>query len=429
MKVNPFTFGNPISDPSRFFGRKEEIHQIAGRLLSPAFESTSVVGERRIGKTSLLEHLANPVVAEELGLSPDRYATAYVDFQGCADITPVRFWGRVLRNVARTLSDKELAQVAKETMAKDAIDQYDLEDLFMEIEDRDLHLVLLIDEFEYITQNPNFGVDFFSGLRALAIHCPLALITASREGLYDLCHSEEVKSSPFFNIFANVVLKPFSADEAESLIQGSLESTGVGFTDSDIRHVMEIAGGHPIFLQMASHYCFEGRVKGLEAEPLHSYTAEGFLEQAEPHFAYLWTKGGESERIALLALLALTKGKKPPTRERLVASYARADYILKDLARRGLVREEGENCTFFSPLFADWLLHEISAAAGEEEDERTADEWLSEQGGITIETGATDSIKRGFSKLKRKYWPLIGDFMTNASAEVAAGLILRIASM
>jgi NAD(P)-dependent dehydrogenase (short-subunit alcohol dehydrogenase family) len=47
---NPFTFGNPIRDPNRFYGREDEVRQIASRLLSSGHESTSIVGERRIGK-------------------------------------------------------------------------------------------------------------------------------------------------------------------------------------------------------------------------------------------------------------------------------------------------------------------------------------------------------------------------------------------
>jgi len=44
MNPNPFSFGNPVSDPNRFFGRKREIRQITDRLQSSTFESTSAVG-------------------------------------------------------------------------------------------------------------------------------------------------------------------------------------------------------------------------------------------------------------------------------------------------------------------------------------------------------------------------------------------------
>ena len=81
--------------------------------------------------------------------------------------------------------------------------------MFETIGEQGLTTVLLLDEFEYVTQNPNFGSDFFGGLRALAIHQNLPLVTSTRRELVDLCHSDEIKGSPFFNIFANVVLRPF----------------------------------------------------------------------------------------------------------------------------------------------------------------------------------------------------------------------------
>ena len=56
--VNPFSYGNPIRDPARFHGRQAELRQIVNRLRSSARESTSIVGERRIGKTSLLKYMA-----------------------------------------------------------------------------------------------------------------------------------------------------------------------------------------------------------------------------------------------------------------------------------------------------------------------------------------------------------------------------------
>lgn len=68
MPSNPFTYGNPISDPHRFVGRAREVEQIFGRLRNEEFESSSLVGDHRIGKTSLLKYLANPGVREVHGL-------------------------------------------------------------------------------------------------------------------------------------------------------------------------------------------------------------------------------------------------------------------------------------------------------------------------------------------------------------------------
>ena len=57
---NPFFFGGHITDPAKFVGRKAELRRIAA-LLETAhtgqMQSVSIVGERRIGKSSLLFHL------------------------------------------------------------------------------------------------------------------------------------------------------------------------------------------------------------------------------------------------------------------------------------------------------------------------------------------------------------------------------------
>ena len=348
MNPNPFSFGNPVSDPSRFFGREREIRQITDRLHSSAFESTSVVGERRIGKTSLLKHLANPEVAADLGLSTDKYVVVYVDFQGCNTITQVRFWSRILKRIARNLKDDELATMAKELGSQESIDQFDLEDLFLEIDDRGMKLVLLMDEFEYVTKNENFGLDFFAGLRALAIHYPLAVITATREALVDLCHSESIKGSPFFNIFASVILRPFNREDSMALLEGIMAESPVVFEDRIQQEICDLAGGHPIFLQMAGYFYFDGIQMGLLGEDLQTHVEKSFLGQAEPHFIYQWGYLNNNERITLLTLLALKlEGNGTPAVAELKQAYKQADYILPDLLKRGLVEEEEEGSACF----------------------------------------------------------------------------------
>lgn len=428
MTANPFSFGNPVSDPSRFFGREREIRQITDRLQSSAFESTSVVGERRIGKTSLLKHLANPEVAEELGLSLDDYVVVYVDFQGCNTITPVRFWSRILKRVARGLKDDELTAMAKELGGKENIDQFDLEDLFLELDDRGLKLVLLMDEFEYVTKNENFGLDFFAGLRALAIHYPLAVITATREALVDLCHSESIKGSPFFNIFASVILRPFDREDSMALIEGIMAESPVDFTDAIKDEIYRLAGGHPIFLQMAGYFYFEGLQMGLEGDDLQTHVEKSFLGQAEPHFMYQWEYLNNHERITLLTLLTLkSEGNGTPAVADLKQAYKQADYILPDLIKRGLVIEEEDGISLFSSLFGEWMILEVGAVYDQEPTPDAVKEWL--EGNQSLDSSTTEKVKSALPRIKKDYWPLIGEFAAEVAPKVAEQLLFEITQM
>jgi hypothetical protein len=428
MTTNPFTFGNPISDPTRFYGRKQEIRQIVNRLLSSAHESTSVVGERRIGKTSLLNYLANPQVAAGLGLAPDKFCLVYIDFQGLTDITPQRFWQRVLGKMARASCDEELAARFQALAKQDTFDLFDLEDLFETVGDRGLNVILLLDEFEYVTQNLKFGSDFFGGLRALAIHHPLSLIPATRRELVDLCHSDEIKGSPFFNIFANVVLRPFTREDAEGLIEGYVSKTDIALTPEEKESILNSGGGHPLFLQMAGYYLVERKTQGLVSPSLLERVIADVDQQADPHYTYLWSHTPESEKITLLTILALGRQKPSkktlPVLENLTRLRPRAQQDIPSLIKRGLLAENEGTYALFSPSFARWISREITAPAEEAEKTPSVEAWLKEGGHERLQP-----IKGVLPTFKKKYWPLVTTILHEFSFEFAAGGALELAKL
>ena len=189
MRSNPFTCGNPISDPRRFFGRSREVEQIFGRLRNGEFESSSVVGDRRMGKTSLLNYLADPGVRVAYGLGPERYSFVYVDLQMVDEaMGPEQLWRRLLMLMRRQCMDHGIAGILARLERCERLDRFDLDELFQEVDDRGEHVVFLRDEFERITANANFEPDFYFGLRSLMIHHELALVTSSRLELVELLH-------------------------------------------------------------------------------------------------------------------------------------------------------------------------------------------------------------------------------------------------
>jgi hypothetical protein len=417
--ANPFTFGNPIKDPARFHGRQAEIRQIVNRLLSSAHESTSIIGERRMGKTSLLYHLSHPQVSAQLGLTPDKFCLVYLDFQGLTDITPTRFWQRVLKKMSRAVCDASLVPIIEKLGALDSFDLFDLEDLFEATHQRGLTVVMMMDEFEYVTQNPNFGSDFFGGLRALAIHHGVALLPATRRELADLCYSDEIKGSPFFNIFANVVLRPFSKGEVDGLLAGYTAPGGFEFSSAEKDFIWSLGGGYPFFLQAAGHYLYEGKIQQKSGDALQDYAARHFTQQAEGHYTFLWSNCTDSEKITLLTMLGLsldqTAGQTLPSLENLAHLRTRAPQDLSALAKRGLVSEDEVLYHIFSFSFADWMRREISAATGEEESQPGAAEWLKENGG----KGSDAPV---LVRFKKQYW----NMLNNINKEISIGGLVEL---
>ena len=425
MTTNPFTFGNPIRDPARFYGRKGDIRQIVNRLLSSAHESTSIVGERRIGKTSLLYHLSNPAAAADLGLTEDKYCLVYIDFQGLTDITPQRFWQRVLHKMSRAICDQSLIPTIDGLRKRESFDLFDLEDLFETINDRGLNIVLFMDEFEYVTQNQNFGADFFGGLRALAIHYDLSLVPATRRELVDLCHSDEIKGSPFFNIFANVVLKPFMMADVNELIDGYVEGQLFAFTPDEKAFVLRLGGGHPFFVQMAGYYIVEGKMQGLRDDLLVTQVAAEFDQQASSHFEYYWTHCSESEKITLLTILTLSRQKPSkkttPNIDNLSQLHPRVRFDVPPLLRRGLVIEADGIYSLLSHSLERWIAHEITSAPEEQETQKSVEDWLSGGGRENLEP-----VSGILPKFKKKYWPIVGTILKEMSFEVMGAAALEL---
>ncbi len=421
--MNPFTFGNPIKDPARFYGREAELRQITNRLLSSAHESTSIIGERRIGKTSLLYHLGNPEISTRLGLTPDKFCLVYADFQGLTDITPTRFWQRILKKMSRSLCDESLKPNIEKLSGQESFDLFDLEDLFEATQDKGLTVVLMLDEFEYVTQNPNFKGDFFGGLRALAIHHGVALLPATRRELVDLCHSDEIKGSPFFNIFANVVLRPFPIEDAASLVDGYLSSLEETFSPEEREFILRLGGGQPFFLQIAGHYLVDAKTQGLSARPLFEHAVADFDQQADPHFSYLWSHCTESEKITLLGILALQQekaSKKSTQAERLQKMNPRAHLDVVTLARRGLIVGVNGEYKLFSPSLERWVLREIMTPPGEEESPASVDEWLKGGGREKMQHA------RGIlPKIKKKYWAIASTILTEVSFELIGATVFE----
>ena len=161
---NPFTERGIIRDPKRFFGRKHELRQIFERLA--AMQSVSIVGERRIGKSSLLAVIA--------ATGPDRLGQEhefhYIDLERVESTEDF---------IARAL---DALHTEGET----------IRDLERAIQGR--KVVLCLDEFE---QSGEFSKEFFGALRSLASTGDLALVVASQEKLADLAR-DGVTTSPFF---------------------------------------------------------------------------------------------------------------------------------------------------------------------------------------------------------------------------------------
>jgi hypothetical protein len=301
---NPFFSRQRITDPDCFVGRQREIESLYSAVIT--HQCRSIVGERKLGKSSLLTAIARPDTLQRYGLDPTRTLFLYLDLEGMASAQRGDFWIEVLDRLSVALppTADALRERVERLLDAGELRFTTVRRLLRRVRDAGLDLVLTLDEFEGLAQNANFEPDFYGELRSLAGELGIAYLTASKRGLYELTyHHTDTLSSPFFNIFSEMTLGLMTEDEARSLLETlSQQGSGPGFCDEEIELALELAGPHPFFLQIAGFHLYELPGRGEPQFPdAYDQAARRFNAEAEDHYRYIWSQLGDEEQQALLS--------------------------------------------------------------------------------------------------------------------------------
>jgi predicted Ser/Thr protein kinase len=374
--INPYLNRTAIKDDRGFFGRSRELATMFSRIDAGEPQSVSIVGERRIGKSSLLRALLR---RKQLFLRrPDEYVFVYLDLHEKVHGGISNFFAALIEGLGLSLPHTD---TSKTTPTYEGV-----RGAVAQIDRSRLKLVLVMDEFEAVTQNQNFTIEFFSFLRSLPNNYSVSFIVSSSRELQDLCHSKEVAGSPFFNIFHKLNLGSFTPAEAADLI--AQPSAAAGYPLEPYTSAIVGMGGYfPFFLQMACCTFFESRndSRATQEPDLNQIRAK-FNEQAFGHFEYVWDHLSERERTACTRIGARAELNEQDR------SFVRA------LIRRGYVYERGGEARLFSDVFEEFIQ---AKAAGEASSEGAAPGLVGKRvGRFTIE-GALGSGGMGEVYLAR----------------------------
>ena len=296
---NPFFHRGPIRDRCYFYGRTRETRQALHMLRNG--QCVSIVGPRRIGKTSHLFHLCDEVVQKEYRLG-EEYVFAYVDCQGLGDLDKSRFCQWIWEAVGGALSE----QLRVGNWASRVSDSGELREALVTIQEKGYRPVFLFDEFEYLATSQYMDQALFSLLRSLSQELGVSYVTASQMPVEDLTYYDDsALHSPFFSNFQVVHLGFLDPGEAEQMIVGLTRGKKQErrFSEEDLNFVFDIAGYHPFFLQLACYYLFEQKLDRRRSAMGNYETAHRqYAEDAERFFRYAWDhlEKDEQESVRLM---------------------------------------------------------------------------------------------------------------------------------
>jgi hypothetical protein len=299
---NPFFHRGPIRQRDYFFNRQHEVGQALGLLRS--LQNVALIGQRRIGKTSLLFHLAFPAIHAEYGVSSAEHLFVYLDGEELTELDD----GEI-----RLVMAEELAAILEAAghrgpdvaLSEGSLEYRTFRHLVRRLTQRGLKLIFCFDEFEGLSANPHLGPSFFSSLRGLTGQLDVAFVTASRTPIHTLAYAQpETLSSPFFNTFAPLYLGLFSDEDAQGLVETLATRASANFSPDLVHLVTELAGPHPLLLQIAGFYTFEAwrRRDGLLEEGDHEEIRRRFCAEVQPHYEYYWRHLTAEEQYTLATL-------------------------------------------------------------------------------------------------------------------------------
>ncbi|HEY7415160.1 MAG TPA: AAA-like domain-containing protein [Ktedonobacteraceae bacterium] len=281
MEDNPYYDFMAVRDPNMLFGREELLRMLFTSCMKR--QCFSLEGTRGIGKSSILFHMQSPELQKRLGFGTDleRYIFVYIDMRDYLHHTLDEFFQDLCVQIARHVPQN----VELKASGNRGADRFtkSLQELYQ----ANYHTVLLMDAFDKVAEEQQFGPNFFSFLRSPATRGWISYITASIKPLYQI--SPDVASSPFFSGFQTGYVGALELEEARQLISVPASAAGLPFSAYEIQWILEQAGRHPFFLQRVCHHLFEEKRRQQRGQVIdYRKVSQDIYEELSRYFDSIW---------------------------------------------------------------------------------------------------------------------------------------------
>ena len=195
--TSPFFYDKPVSDPNRLVGRQEQVQDIFAHLKNPDFRGCVITGDRGSGRTSLLNHINLPETSRVNGLDPESTLFVLIDLGSISsDDYPTGLFRRLVGRLAGDTRDAEVQKVLANLNQRSEIGTGEISNFLETLYQRNLQLVLLLDELQTLAAEDQPGIEFLHDLRSLANHPSLSLICSTGSSWPESAEPEAVKWTP-----------------------------------------------------------------------------------------------------------------------------------------------------------------------------------------------------------------------------------------
>ena len=357
---SPYIIGVPLTEEQEIFiGRNDISTRIEQLLLDRRRPPLLLYGQRRMGKTSLLNNLGH--------LLPNTIVPMFVDLQGAP--SSASDYGGFLYNIARGMVNSAMQKrgltlppLPREALAADPFTYFDewLDRVEQALEDKTA--LLELDEFEEldsaITKGRFDEQDVLGMLRNLIQHRPRFKVLLA--GSHTL---EEYQRWASYLINVQVVnISYLHEDEARQLIEQPVTNFPLHYEPDAVERVLELTRCHPCLVQLL---CAEiVALKNEQHSTRRRLASLRDVDSAAPEalssgsffFADIERNQIDAAGLELLRFLAAKGEGATVSRKALSRQFPdNLHSTLASLVRRQLIEQDGDGYRFQVELIRRWF--------------------------------------------------------------------------
>lgn len=297
QKANPYIAGNPVGNTNAFVGREDVVTAVSRMLRHPEQNAITLFGQRRIGKTSVLQYLLSRLPKEGI------YRPIYFDLEDKAALS----LGKVLGDLARVIAHE--LNIPNFSLSNDPVEYFKktwLPNVLSSLPAK-TSLVLLFDEFDVLADpKSNSAIAaFFPYLKEL-----LGLNREKLKFVFVLGRNPADLNSIALSLFkgtSSFRISLLSEENTEKLIRISEAAGSLWWNKDAITKIWEVTKGHPFLTQALCSQVWE-RAHDVTHAPAFVSAQDVInaipdtLESSRNTFEWLWGGLGPAERIVASAL-------------------------------------------------------------------------------------------------------------------------------
>jgi hypothetical protein len=268
-----------IKDPKLFVGRQDNLNTIVSLMSGVQPTSVNIVGEKHIGKSSLLYHFF--LTWEQRVTERNRYVVIYLSLRDANCETEMGFYKLVAKQLLDRLSPMRMQ--LRNPLQVQPLNRQAFSDAIKKWQQQQVLPVLCLDDFQILLERPQeFDNNFYNSLRSLMNDSALMLVISSRKTL-ETYAAEKGLTSPFFNVGHTLILGELTTDEATQLTD--LPDGASALSDIEQNYAQQWGKRHPYKLQLACRCLWEAHHQGKDIK----WAKEQFQqESSKPQFHHRW---------------------------------------------------------------------------------------------------------------------------------------------